>query len=79
MVIQILLKETLGRVIRLSGQVKLMEEACHYCDFIPVLDRDINESIDRIEKMMEMVNQYANVARNKEHKMEVRGEDQDTD
>ena len=52
----IFIKEALGRVMRISGHLEMMQKSCDGCDtfkmFGEPIDDEIDEAVNRLEKVI---------------------------
>ena len=55
MTMNILAKESLGRLARVSGNCKLMRNECPNCRYTPLIESEVDQTMDRQEKLINIL------------------------
>ena len=55
MSLNILTKECLGRLARVSGTCYLMRNECDKCRYTPVIEAEIDQTMDRLDKILQII------------------------
>ena len=55
MKMNILAKESLGRLARVSGELDLSKKECSSCRYRPVIKAEVDQAMDRMDKMINIL------------------------
>ena len=75
MSVRILIQQALLRVVRIKGQLALVEKECPTCHHLDLLKKDADAGIEAVEALGKLLKVYAETKRNQTFKDEVRPPD----